>query len=144
LKLNFIKSFNISSSDFENTILMSKILLVGKSHFICELIKYREQLFTSKFCRIIYCQPSSLSGQKSEVFEKLKQFCPTIELCHGIPNISKLHLDIDNLPALIILDDMMQAILNSSSMVDLFTVQVHHNNIRHSKNNNITLITFKT
>jgi hypothetical protein len=110
---------------------MNNYIIVGKSHFICELVKYREQLFTSKFCRIIYCQPASLSGQKSDIFEKLRQYFPNIELCHGLPNVSKLHLDHDNLPSLVILDDMMQAILNSSSMVDLFTIQVHHNNIRH-------------
>ena len=120
----------ITLSGFRCTlILMTNQIKVGKSHFVCELIKYREQLFTSKFCRIIYCQPESLT-QKSDVFEKLKQYFPAIELCHGLPNISKLHLDVDNLPSLIILDDLMQAILNSSSMVDLFTVQVHHSNIR--------------
>jgi hypothetical protein len=105
---------------------------VGKSHFICELIKYREELFTTKFCRIIYCQPETLN-QKSDVFNKLKEYFPNVELNYGLPNVSKLHLDLDNLPALLILDDMMQTILNSSAMVDLFTVQIHHNNIRHKK-----------
>ena len=87
-------------------------------------------MFNSLFCRIIYCQPESLS-QRSDIFNKLKQYVPSIEICHGIPSVSKLHLDLDNLPSLLILDDMMQSILNSSNMVDLFTAQVHHCNIRH-------------
>ncbi len=94
------------------------------------LIKFQENLFTSKFCCIIYCQPEALNHCHSEIFEKLKQEYPGIEIYSGLPNVSKLHLDIDNLPKLLIIDDQMQDLLNSSSMVDLFAVQVHHFNIR--------------
>ena len=52
-----------------------------------------------------------------------------MELHRGLPSVSKLHLDINNLPSLLILDDLMQAVLNSSEMVDLFAIHVHHNNI---------------
>jgi hypothetical protein len=64
------------------------------------------------------------------VYNKLKEFFPQVEMCSGLPNISKLHLDIDKLPSLLILDDLMQEALNSSAIVDLFAVHVHHNNIR--------------
>jgi hypothetical protein len=63
------------------------------------------------------------------VYNKLKELCPEIELNIGLPNVTKLHLDINNLPSLLIIDDMMQDVLNSSAMVDLFAVQIHHNNI---------------
>jgi hypothetical protein len=107
---------------------MTNYFSVGKSHFICDLIKHRDILFTSKFCRIIYCQPESLIGP-NEIFNKLKEEYPQVELHRGLPSVSKLHLDINNLPSLLILDDLMQAVLDSSEMVDLFAIHVHHNNI---------------
>ena len=102
---------------------------MGKSEFICELIKNREELFSSRFCRILYFQPESLGHRNSEVVAKLKQYCSSIEIHNGLPNISKLNLDFNTLPCLIILDDLMSQILNASSMVEFFAVQIHHYNI---------------
>ncbi len=102
---------------------------MGKSEFIYQLIKYREEMFTSKFCRIIFCQPETLSHRNSEIVKKLKELFPQIELHYGLPDVSKLNLDLNTLPCLLIMDDLMQQILNSSSMVDFFAVKVHHYNI---------------
>jgi hypothetical protein len=38
----------------------------GKSEFILQLIENREKMFTSKFVRIIYCQPELLGHSNNE------------------------------------------------------------------------------
>jgi len=101
----------------------------GKSEFILQLIKHKEKLFTSKFVRIIYCQPELLGHSNNEFFNQLKCFFPQVELNFGLPNISKLNLDTNSLPKLVIIDDLMMELLDSPSMVDFLSIQVHHFNI---------------
>jgi hypothetical protein len=50
-------------------------------------------------------------------------------LNNGLPDISKLNLDLNTLPCLLIIDDLMREFLDSGKMVDLMSVQVHHFNI---------------
>jgi hypothetical protein len=101
----------------------------GKSEFILQLIQHREKLFNSKFVRIIYCQPELLGHYNNEFFNRLKNYFPQLELNFGLPNISKLGLDINTLPYLVIIDDLMMELLDSASMVDFLSIQVHHFNI---------------
>ena len=93
------------------------------------MVKFRDLLFTSKFSRIIYSQPESLAHRPNTCFEKIKKTFLTAELINGLPNVSKLNLDLNNLPTLLIIDDQMTTLLDSSAMVDLLTVKVHHFNI---------------
>lgn len=58
------------------------------------------------YFRIIYCVPDSLIHESSFV-EKLINVVPQLEICHGIPSISKLHLDLNKLPSLLIMDDLV-------------------------------------
>jgi hypothetical protein len=101
----------------------------GKSEFILQLIEHREKLFSSKFVRIIYCQPELLGHSNNDFFHRLKSFYPQAELNFGLPKISKLNLDINTLPYLVIIDDLMMELLDSPAMVDLLSIQVHHFNI---------------
>ena len=101
----------------------------GKSEFIVQLIEHREKLFTSKFVRIIYCQPESLAHMNNTFFQRIKSFFPNAELNIGLPNISKLNLDLNTLPSLLIIDDLMNDFLDSPQMVELLSVQVHHFNL---------------
>ena len=93
------------------------------------LIKFRKDIFTSDFHRIIYCQPPSLTVKNQEYVKRLKSEFPNIELCEGLPNIGKLNLDFNILPALILIDDMMGPLLQSEAALDLVTKFVHHFNI---------------
>ena len=95
----------------------------GKSEFIVNLVKYRHLLFTSEFSRIIYCQPEILSHRSNSCFEKIKASFSQAELVNGLPNISKLNLDLNSLPTLLIIDDQMTTFLDSPAMVDLLTVK---------------------
>ena len=94
-----------------------------------ELIEHREKLFSSKFVRIIYCQPESLSHINNTIFQRIKKSFPNAELNVGLPNISKLNLDLNTLPSLVIIDDLMTEFLDSPLMVELLSVQVHHFNV---------------
>ena len=51
------------------------------------------------------------------------------KLIHGLPDITKLNLNFDNAPKLLIIDDLMTEFLASFEMVKLLTVEVHHCNI---------------
>ncbi len=93
------------------------------------LVKFRKDIFTTDFHRIIYCQPESLSSKNQAYFNRLKSEFPMIELCEGLPNIGKLNLDFNVLPTLILIDDLMSPFLQTESMVDLVTKFVHHFNI---------------
>jgi len=77
----------------------------GKSDFILQLIENCQKLFASKFVQIIYCQPELLGHSNNEFFNRLKKIFLQAELNFGLPNISKLNLDINTLPHLIIIDD---------------------------------------
>ena len=54
--------------------------LGGKSRFICELVKYREELFETKFDRIILAQHENLSYRNNETFESIRSSFPRAEL----------------------------------------------------------------
>ena len=96
-------------------------MYVGKSHFMCELVKYREDLFEAKFDRIILCQHENLSYRNNETFEKMKESFPNMELVSGLPSISKLKLDHSKeSPSLLFIDDLQSEFLSSAEMV-------HHN-----------------
>jgi len=48
----------------------------GKSHFICALIEHQNELFTSRFHRIILCQHENLSYRQNETFESIHKSFP--------------------------------------------------------------------
>lgn len=96
----------------------------GKTEFIVKLVQQRQNLFTSEFSRIIYCQPESLSHRQNDCFERIKKSFSRAELVNGLPSVSKLNLDLNNLPCLLIIDDQMMAVLDSAEMLDLLTVRV--------------------
>jgi len=115
----------------------------GKSYMMLQLAEFRADLFDVEFDQIFYCQPESLFMGTNPVFEKLKSVAPHAQLVHGLPDISKLNLNLDKSSKLVFIDDMMQSLLSSPEMLDLFTVQIHacnitlctslHNNFPNSK-----------
>lgn len=101
----------------------------GKSEFMLQLVKFREDVFTSKFTRIIYCQANSFSPKNKIFFQKLQTQFPQAEMIQGLPDISALHLNLNSLPTLILIDDLMKEVIQSNQMVDLVTNDVHNFNI---------------
>ena len=82
----------------------------GKSEFILNLIKFRENLFTSRFYRIIYCAPEAESNKVKDFFQRIKNEFSTAELWIGLPNLHKLHLNHSELPSLIIMGNLSKCI----------------------------------
>ena len=102
----------------------------GKSQWICKLIQHRAEVFEREFDQIIYCQPENLAHRPNEIFNTILHSFPKAMLLSGLPNISKLHLDIGRgRPVLLIIDDQMHAFLSSEDMLHLLTVGVHHNDL---------------
>ena len=101
----------------------------GKSQWILKLIKNRKCLFSIDFVDLIYCIPQNLSLNPNPIFEEIKKQFPSAQLHFGLPDITKLNLNFDNTPKLLIIDDLMTEFLASYDMVKLLSVEVHHCNI---------------
>lgn len=101
----------------------------GKSELIAEFVRHKSLIFDKNFERIIYCQPEGLAHRPNRIFDQIKTDFPTAELVSGLPDVSKLYLDLDSTSCLVIIDDQMNDFLNSQDMITLLTVYVHHHNI---------------
>lgn len=98
----------------------------GKSEFLVKLVQHRSSLFDTEFLRIIYCAPESLTLRHNPIFQKIKDAFPAAELNLGLPDSTKLNLTLNNEPVLLLVDDLMQAFLQSEEMLTLMTAGVHH------------------
>ena len=101
----------------------------GKSTFLYEIVKHRLEVCSQKYGRIIYCQSNSFSHKNQAFIKKLQEQFPTLELCQGLPKLAELNLTLNNLPSLLLIDDLMEEVLNSSSIVQLVANDVHNYNI---------------
>ena len=101
----------------------------GKSQWIVKLINNRKLLFPHDFLELYYCIPENLSLNPNPIFEELKKSFPAARLHFGLPDVTKLNLNFDNTPKLLIIDDLMTEFLASYEMVRLLSVEVHHCNI---------------
>jgi hypothetical protein len=101
----------------------------GKSEFIFNLIKFRADVVTSDFKRIIYCQSNCFSVKNLEFFDRLKKEFEALEILQGLPDINELQLTFNNEPALLIVDDLMNDVLSSKKMVEIATVHSHNFNL---------------
>jgi len=101
----------------------------GKSFFLYQIVKFRELICTQKFVRIIYCQSNNFSNKNQSFIKELQNEFPTLELCQGLPKINDLHLTMNNEPCLLLVDDLMEEVINSLSMVHLVSNDSHNFNI---------------
>ena len=101
----------------------------GKSQWIVKLIQNRQKLFTVSFLELYYCVPENVSFNPNPIFEEIKKAYPNAKLIFGLPDVTKLNLNFDSTPKLLIIDDLMTEFLNSFQMVKLLSVEVHHCNI---------------
>ncbi len=102
--------------------------LCGKSTFALEVIKYRDQMYDKPFERIIYALPEDSIHLHQNFLENLKTVYPNIEIVEGFPSIGDLNLKEDQTAKLLVIDDMMQNVFNSQTMLDLITKDLHHCN----------------
>ena len=107
--------------------------LVGKSQFMLKAVRHRDQLFKGKFERIIYCLPSGSVPQHYNYVKDLKEAFENLEVVEGLPDPDDLNLLDQSVNKLVIIDDLIQELLDSQVLYDVFTKNSHHANISLSK-----------
>ncbi len=104
--------------------------MVGKSRFALNLVKYRDIIYTHKFDRILYALPESSIHLHQNFLKDLEEACNFIEIIEGLPNINALDLAVEQSShKLLIMDDLMTKVFNSSEILELVTSTSHHSNI---------------
>jgi len=131
--LNKNEAVNLDESDLKFqtpcSICVSGPSQSGKSQWILKLLRNRQLLFNTNFYELYYCIPENLSLSPNPIFEEIKQTYPNARLHFGLPDTTKLNLNFDNTPKLLIIDDLMTEFLSSFQIVKLLSVEVHHCNI---------------
>lgn len=92
-----------------------------------EFLKHRDQLFTTRFARIIYFIPSANFDAHQEFIRKLKVVYPEIEIQTDVPKMNDIKGD--RLPKLFIMDDLMNVVFNHPLMEETFSQNSHHHNL---------------
>lgn len=128
-----VQSVNINNKNlsFKNpsSICVSGGSMSGKTEFIIKMITHRSVMFDVEFDQIFYCLPESLSLRHNPASERIKNACPNIQFITGLPDVEKLHLNLDFKPKILFIDDLQEEFLNDSKMLALMTVHCHHFNI---------------
>ena len=99
--------------------------MVGKTVLALSIVKNSRVMYTIPPMKILYAY-----GVYQKKFEDLEALIPNLTLHHGLPPrelIEELKSEDGN--NLVILDDLMDEICNSSEMCSLFTREVHHGRI---------------
>jgi hypothetical protein len=95
----------------------------GKSHFMYLMLKYRENIFTSKFHRILFCIPPESSHEKMPFYKKMEKEYEHLELVLGLPKEENV---LDNaLPKLIIIGKTSNNIRSHAICLSLLTLPSH-------------------
>ncbi len=104
--------------------------LSGKSQFTLKLITNREQVYSHKFERVIYCLPENSIHLHQPFIENLKLACEYVEIVEGLPDINELNLAADfSSHKLLVMDDLMSRVFGSDHILELITRTSHHSNI---------------
>ena len=97
----------------------------GKMHWINRLLE--NDMFTQPVSSILYCY-----SIYQQFFDKMHNnpniLCPII-FHNGLPSVEDINVIDDGGFHLIVLHDLMETIVQSKDMRDLFTMYCHHKNI---------------
>ena len=102
----------------------------GKSTFALQLIKFRDEIYSCKFERIVYALPENAIHLHQNFVTRLRDACSFIEIFEGLPNVEEIYLTTDKTThKLVVLDDLMIRVFSSNKMLELITNFSHHCNI---------------
>ena len=93
----------------------------GKTTWVARLLQNRRKQIIPTPPRVIYC-----FAHEQPMYNELKRLIPSIEFYDAMPTEEKFS-EFSN--SLVILDDMVDAVMNDSSMMKVFTERSHHQNI---------------
>ena len=71
----------------------------GKSSTMLEILRFRHQLFTTEFHKILYCLPEKHLANQTAFLDQLKKACPEVIIRGGDVNYADFRGD--SLPKLI-------------------------------------------
>ena len=91
----------------------------GKSHFILELLRRKEEFFNPTPSRIVYAY-----GIWQTAFDNIDG----IEFVKGIEGLAGVDFN-SNRANLLVIDDLMEELCNHKELSTLFTREMHHKNI---------------
>ncbi len=91
----------------------------GKTELVIKILQNLHHVFMGEFSEIIWAYSSY-----QQCYEKI----PGAQFCHGLPDMEKLR-GAPTASKLLILDDLLSSLSKTPELIDLFTHDVHHNNI---------------
>jgi hypothetical protein len=97
--------------------------MAGKSSMVLEMLKFRKQLFTTEFSKIIYCVPERHLDNQRQFLTSLTRVCPEVEIRGGQVNYGDIRGT--TLPKLIVFDDY-QLSMNTELLDTIFSQDSHH------------------
>ena len=92
---------------------------VGKSHFILEVLRRRNEFFTPAPKKMVY-----VYGIWQEAFENIKD----VEFVRGVDGLSGMDFN-SKQPSLLVIDDLMEELSSNRELSILFTREMHHKSI---------------
>jgi hypothetical protein len=93
----------------------------GKTQWVCRLLACIDKMLTLKPERIYYCY-----SEWQPTYSKIAAL-GNVQLIEGLPDLDELRDP--NVPALVVMDDLMTELSKSTALTTLFTKAVHHWNI---------------
>ena len=104
------------------SIAVSGATMSGKTHWTFQLLRHKEDMFTSPPETVLYCY-----GIFQPLFEEMEKELPFVIFHQGLPSEERLR-DLSSATHcnLVILDDLMDSVTSSSEMESLFVKGVHH------------------
>jgi hypothetical protein len=102
------------------TMLVAGPTCSGKTWWVKKLLKHKKEMIFPKVHEVIWYH-----GQSQKYHETIKDENPDIQFVKGFPIMADFD---DEIPKLIIIDDLMNTTDGSDVMTDLFTKGAHHTN----------------
>lgn len=98
----------------------------GKTFLLCQMLKYKEQIFDKKIHKILFCYSSD-----QPIYHELKSdLQDQITFYQGLPNkemIEDFTKNRDN--NILVLDDLASSNPDSKTLCELYTIHSHHKNM---------------
>lgn len=104
-----------------NLLVISGTSQAGKSVLTSKIVRSNKEIIKPAPQVIIWVY----SIWQEDLFKQLKEWVPGIILCNGLEEFQKIELS-SNVNHLVVLDDCMTGISDSSEMLNLFTRKIHH------------------
>jgi hypothetical protein len=104
------------------TVLVAGPTQAGKTEFVINLLKNRDNLISPKPDTILWAQGHRNENQVNKIIENV----PNVEFFDGVPTLENIDPTKNNI---LVLDDLMDEIGKNSKCANLFTRGSHHDNV---------------